>query len=186
MRMTVDFPSQKNIKQRFAETIAWCSTHALLNDPENSLRTPNLKPEDYDVWFDTTAKERVKGVEVLAARRSELLQGQDLKIDNLAAIVRKGRLVIYWPTANASDPASGVVSKGLYSEWESCPPWDTWLFHIAESASDHEYLVTWIPTIFLKLAQEGIYANPTECLSWATSDATQPFLQYLNQLGLLV
>jgi hypothetical protein len=46
------------------------------------------------------------------------------------------------------------------------------------------YLLSWIPSEFVALADVGINANPEQCLQWVV-DVEHEFIQQLQQEGLL-
>ena len=91
--------------------------------------------------------------------RSSLIKSQPLREDVTPPSQLRGRLLIYVPSENVSDGASGYASNGFFDacDW---PPWDLWLHY-----SDRT-LISWVPEILFPLAQAGIDANPVECLRW--------------------
>jgi ferredoxin len=95
---------------------------------------------------------------------SQLLAAEGPFDSNLVLSQKSGRLLIYNPWENVADGASQVSSLGFF-DINDAPPWDTWI-HYAEGR-----LVSWVPNELIKLAQDGIDANPVQCIQWADESA---------------
>jgi hypothetical protein len=58
-------------RRSLAETIAWCTAHATLADPEHCLRTPALRPSLFE--YTQSLAERQVCFSTLIQARSQLL-----------------------------------------------------------------------------------------------------------------
>jgi hypothetical protein len=94
-----------------------------------------------------------------------------------------GRLLVYFPHADLCDGAAEVESRGFF-DVHNCPPWDTWVATFEDAGADHDasygvYLVAWVPSELMALADAGIAVNPEECIAWLdqTSVAAWPLIR---------
>lgn len=124
---------------------------------EHQLRSAALKPEG-DIGEPMTDGERASIVSGVVSARSELVSIHEDNTGNRWQGL--GKLLIYTPCENVADGASRYASKGLFDA-NDAPPWDSWVHY-----SDGE-LICWIPTALVSLAQDGIDANPVQCIRWA-------------------
>jgi hypothetical protein len=128
---------------------------------QDQLRSPQLKPRNA-LGEDITEAERQQIVTEVISRRSKLLASdRTIEIGHVYP-EELGRLLIYYPAEHVADGASRYASKGFYDPFDA-PPWDLWVLH------EQGELLSWVPAILIPLAQEGIDANPVDCIRWADS-----------------
>lgn|SRR5574341_1551232 len=197
------YPSELQIKQRLAETIMWCAARAEVDNPQNSLRTPELNPGGFSGWGEPilTLRQRIAVVESLAEKRKTLLHHENLPVSEPSTVPGGGRLLYYDPDTNLFDSAAEAASSGFF-DGDNRPPWDTWLFYINEGRHKTKdgqgkeyvyvcsYLLAWIPHQLGDLADYGIRVNPEECIRWASDPgllelSDYQFLRMLNEMTLL-
>ena len=186
---------------RLAETIAWCSERAAPRtlpvlgwqapDIETTLRTPELRPPEYDpdgrlVW-------NPRMVEHASRRRAELLREQGRYPPAPAANPAGGALLVSWPGGTFDCGISRTESEG-YLDHHDVPPWDTWVWPFAEPGQPPrqeaiENLIAWVPPPFIGLAAAGAAINPVGCLFLAREytawNCDVPLLRQLDAAGLL-
>jgi hypothetical protein len=100
-----------------------------------------------------------------------------------------GRLLIYFPESDLACGAAEHETEG-YFDVHNVPPWDTWVTYIKEPgrnsvSGDDEYLIAWVPPVFVNLVNNGIYVNPEECIQWL-SDTSVELARTLRAENLLV
>jgi hypothetical protein len=175
-----------------AETVLWCSRQNLTassDDPDylrnremlkrlifkevdfaalsplsSQLRSPELEPEVSVGESYSRQEECEASFSSVIARRSHLLATEGALDSNLVLPQRSGKLLIYHPWENVADGASQVSSLGFF-DINDAPPWDTWIHYIDGR------IFCWVPELLIKLAQDGIDANPVECIQWADESA---------------
>ncbi|MGE0871284.1 MAG: hypothetical protein AB7P03_22175 [Kofleriaceae bacterium] len=81
-----------------------------------------------------------------------------------------GRLLVYFPDVNLCCGAAEHESHGFF-DVENTPPWDTWIalgvdHNVTKTSPYRVYLVSWVPTELVELADAGIQANPEGCIRW--------------------
>ena len=175
--------SQINLfRARLAETIAWCDARADAADPKNSLRSPELTPEnwsldshgydDYD-WaydkakgWDYSLVSAMKIVDSISDRRSSLVAELNLRTASMPTNFSElGRLALMSIASNLSDGLSQDYSGGFY-DIEEMPPWSTWLWVLGEHSNhtDQTYpvVLSWVPSLFVPMAQKGMDVNAME------------------------
>ncbi len=102
-----------HFKSRLAEIVAWCAARTDAADPEESLRTAALRPNnlvldaqgnmDY-LW--RTEEEGIQAIRVLAEQRQRLLISEDLSPAPLPQALSSGRLLLCEPNASTWDGLS--------------------------------------------------------------------------------
>ena len=152
---------------RIAETIVWCDK--LLSQPEtpSSLRTENIKPRQLHDGCDHAVCE-------VGSSRHWLIEpgttNDQLNFPNLGG----GKLLTYFPDADLCDGAAEVESDD-FSDSFNCPPWDTWIAFFDDATGNDSYsryLLAYVPSQLIALADAGIEVNPEECIRWLdTTDA---------------
>ena len=161
--------------QRLAEAVAWCTTHASVERPATSLRSPELNPvaprteiQVGDRW------EGVGGlVETLIALRSRQLRNMPLYPTLPAARPVDGQLLVHFPYLNLTDGSAAEASLGFLDGGDA-PPWDTWVWFGFDASrlepngdvSSAFYLVAWIPQAFIALVNAGVRVTLTDCVVW--------------------
>ncbi|MCW3052432.1 MAG: hypothetical protein JWN14_1602, partial [Chthonomonadales bacterium] len=99
-------PDMTQFSLLLAETIAWCRLHVSMDDPSQSLRTPQLRPTNLAItanqWgnFDYewgTVEEKQVLVSDLAVKRAQLLRAENAYPHTLQPDLAGGRLLIAAP-----------------------------------------------------------------------------------------
>lgn len=138
-----------------ADAQKWCSQKwGAVGETPQLLRTYALQPIPL-------AGDRKKVVASVILRRQIALT---LSRDELFLPQIEGRLLLYRPDDNLADGAAEVATYGFFDS-NNVPPWDTWVAYVYEATGDN-YLVSWIPSQFVALAEAGIQANPERCVCW--------------------
>jgi hypothetical protein len=144
------------LRQALADTVAWCSTRAVLADPQSSLRGEPFGSRSTCV-IDTAF------VLEVARWRSGRAESQPTVGEP------GGRLLAYFPDLNLCDGAAEAESSG-YLDVENCPPWETWVALLEDTSTQdsgrRRVLISWVPSVFIPLASAGIRVNPEECIVW--------------------
>jgi hypothetical protein len=124
----------------------------------HQLRSPVLQPSRGR--FPSNRSEQAQIVGNVSERRAVQLRLERRYPLSLLERLEGGRLLLYAPDENCSDGASQYASKGFF-DVENIPPWDTWVCFFGQ------YLVSWVPSPLVELANQGIDANPEQCILWA-------------------
>lgn len=188
----------EEFRKRLIETQTWCAARIDMVHPDTSLRSPLLRPTgthgDDERMTNITwgsLAERREMVAALTSQRADLLaQAGQVPAPSLIPAI-KGRHLAYDPDSTLSDGAAWVASKGFF-DGDNTPAWDTWiayidtetpgnLFTLARFAS---FLVSWVPQDLVDMVEYALWANPEECIQWA-SDIDIPFIHRLRAVGLL-
>lgn len=169
--------------QRVAETVTWCSPRANPSDPRHSLRSEEIGNEEIKDW--DTEKNYVICMKWIAQHRQCNLPTAAL----LAATpdLCGGRFVLFFPDSNLADGAAEDASRGFFDTFNT-PPWDAWVAFVSGDGNSGDenlnrcrtnYLVAWVPPVFLEVAASGIRVNPEECIQWLdeTDVSLAKFLQ---------
>ena len=185
-------PLPPEATRAFAETVLWCSRQKLTtssDDPEylrnrdilkrlifkevdfaalsplsSQLRSAELQPAGSMEDGYSRQEECEASFAKVVSLRSQLLAAEGEFDSNFVLSQKSGRLLIYNPWENVADGASQVASLGFFDP-NDAPPWDTWI-HYAEGR-----LTCWVPEQLIGLVQDGIDANPVECIQWADESA---------------
>lgn len=173
----------------------WCEMHASINSPKSSLRTRALCTQsvEWDKHLDESMMSEDEWKTItkdVMLRRGELMQSASRSPQLSKDYQTKGRLLAFQCATSLHDGSSQYSSDGLFDLVDS-PPWDTWILFATDgyvtepfnaSVEDEGYLISWIPSPFIDLAQKGIDTNTTECLKWIV-DANTPLSIKLKELG---
>lgn len=157
-------------------TIQLCTSRLPTSTPGITLRTPLLSPDP----FASNGKAIVRSV--MSRRRYYFSELNKTPATSLA----KGRLLVYWPNGNLADGASANETNGFF-DVDNIPPWDTWVAYFYESGQSNyqsNYLVSWIPEVFIELASSGIEVNPEQCISWLDEVKDSPILRLLQEAAI--
>jgi hypothetical protein len=77
--------------------------------------------------------------------------------------------MVYFPDADLCCGAAEVESEGWFDVFNT-PPWDTWVGFFRDDLPDTDayanYLVAWVPPVFLEHVARGIEVNPEQCIRW--------------------
>jgi hypothetical protein len=149
-----EHPDYALIKELYR--LADSGTLALLG---HQLRSDALRPP-LDMW-DHFSEEAVKeAVAHVIAKRSQILRQAGADSEAMIDGAPSGKLLLYYPHENLACGAARYSSNGFFDD-NNVPAWDTWVQY------ENKTLVSWVPTILVSLVQEGIDANPEQCIEWA-------------------
>ena len=153
---------------RLSQTVAWSIHRADPANPRESLRNPHHCPRTLAPDYFAAVREVTGGPWRDGPRRARGLAG--------------GRLLVYFPDADLTDGAAALES-GRFFDVFNTPPWNTWVAFATDHAAPHDwnanYLITYVPPVFLKACSAGIAANPEECIVWL-EDADVAFREILR------
>lgn len=153
------------------ETIHWCASRATLDAPATCLRTPGFQPRmmvdaDRFQMMDRVISERRDAVRGRPPRALPPREGGPLQ---------GGRLLVYFPDDNTCDGAAQLATRG-YLDVDNIPPWDTWVGMFREDpespTQSPDYLIAWVPPVFLDAVAQGIFVNPEVCIQWLEDSTT--------------
>jgi hypothetical protein len=166
-----------HFNQRLAETIAWCCGRAAASYPKHSLRYDSLCP-------GILSATRADAVLTVLGYRESWLRQANIKPIAKDRELRLGRLLCYFPDADLADGAAEVASDGFF-DIHNVPPWDTWVGLYRSDlreASFREYLISYVPGMFLEQATKGVEVNPEQCIMWLY-DSDTPIGNVLRSEG---
>ncbi len=187
-----------------AETIAWCSSRASVDDPANSLRTPDLLPRglrysyaqhSYTCLEPQLRQKDVPQLQVIvntvAGKRAERLREQHQYPEAPANSLQGGLLLFYDPYENLEEGSEEDATNGWF-DLNAVPPWDTWMFFVKTDADRSvrvppwydTWLVCWVPSEFVELAHAGLITSTTDCILWA-DELDNSFLKELREAGII-
>jgi len=200
-----------SFRRTLAETIAWCRLKYSEDSPPVAYRSPELLPAsglrtttearldslpDSRLWRDdyyyrNLEEDRRLIVQSLCDKRSRLLSRSQGILQARAQGFAQGRLLACSPDGSVWDAASQAASEGFFDEGD-LPPWDTWMLYQPQKVESdnpgkedsHYTLFSWVPPHLIELVEEGIRANPVDCIQWASSLRTE-FTRHLRSLGLI-
>jgi hypothetical protein len=145
--------------RRLGATVAWCLPRANPADPRGCLRHDYLRPRPLSPNYFAAVGH------VASSREHKLGRDRRRHEPPLAG----GRLLVYFPDADLSDGAAELETNGYFDVFNT-PPWDTWVAFASDGAgadsSYGNYLVAWVPPVFLGAAAAGIDVNPEQCIAW--------------------
>jgi hypothetical protein len=157
-------PSKTDEWRRGMELLIEANPSALVL-PNNALRSPALDPgESIGETLPESVREGI--VQGVIRKRSRLVAEQGSFDVEKVIRGRAGRILICVPEENVADGASQAGSSGFFDP-NDVPPWDTW-FHYSDSA-----LFCWVPSVLVSLVENGIHANPVDCIHWADENELQ-------------
>ena len=170
----------EQFKVHLAQTIFWCAPRADKVKPATSLRTMELRPRQLE-------ENRSSAVDTVARAR-ELFAGVNIRNATVSSELGGGRLLIYFPNYDLACGAAEQETAGFF-DVNNVPPWDTWVAYVQDEqpnieAFDGEYLIAWVPPVFVQLANEGIAVNPEQCIQWL-SDTSVELAKILRAENLL-
>jgi hypothetical protein len=85
-----------------------------------------------------------------------------------------GQLLFFAPGLSLWDGGSHVYTNGFFGGADE-PPWDTWVCYIEDDEEYNRpknltqrtsYLISWIPALFVEVAEEGVNASMGGSLFW--------------------
>ena len=146
-----------SIAMRLSQTVAWCEQRANVDEPATSLRRIERR---------TLPTDRADDIHGVAIDRANALSGQSLALD-AGGWRSRGRLLLYFPDLDTADGGAWSTSAG-YFDMHAAPPCDTW---VAVGRAPHlvphdAFLLAWVPTCFVALAEQGIMGESMGSLVW--------------------
>jgi hypothetical protein len=159
--------ANKDASSALAETAVWCSrkpsqTNKFRSptlDPSALLEVPALEQIGIAAFVDAKRHSYQRATESIKRRRSELLRSACIPMASSATAEMKGRLLLYDPMETVSDGAAAASSSDFF-DVEDAPPWDTWFWYAGGT------IFCWVPELLVSKAQDGIDANPVDCIRW--------------------
>jgi ferredoxin len=156
------------VLKALCETVAWCLSRSVHSDllrsrelnPSEPLRVSPYEELGIDVWIEEKRKSYKQAIYAINEKRSTLLRDAQIEISDLATAQSKGKLLLYEPLETVADGAAAVSSKGFFDVDEDAPPWDTWFLFSGNA------IFCWVPESLVQDAQDGIDANPVDCIHW--------------------
>jgi hypothetical protein len=158
------------ILRAISEAMTWYS-HKQLSG--KSFRSPELDPlaildipdsshslESIEVWIEKKRDCYRRAVSWINQTRSEVLKAANIATVNAVDALSKSKLLIYEPLETVDDGAAEAGSMGFFDVHDA-PPWDTWFLY-----ADHAVFCC-VPEFAIHRAQNGIDANPVDCIRWA-------------------
>ncbi|MCY1043009.1 hypothetical protein OV208_16940 [Corallococcus sp. bb12-1] len=77
------------------------------------------------------------------------------------------------------------MATGGFFDDDNVPPWDTWVGQFREDPEmpqqSQDYIISWVPPVFVEAVARGIQANPEYCIQWL-EDSTTLMAQRLKDL----
>jgi hypothetical protein len=148
-----------------SEAVVWCEPRVNESDPEQSLRSAELRPpraaSEYDSLGGTP-----EAVEFVSERRRVALGS---RVNPSSMELRGGRLLAVEVDCQLAEGACEVASHGFF-DGNDTPPWDTWIVLVKDDTlpqgSGDRYLLSWVPQAFFSNVDDGIDASSTDCLWW--------------------
>ena len=167
------------LQQRLQETKSWCASRVQIR-ADHDLRSSELKPEvikksnesEYSFLLFGTAEQNEETINRLIEKRVALLASQSYSQE-----INKGQVLLFDPGQSLFDGAAEAATNGFFDD-NNVPPWDTWICYVRdEEARYGNYLLSWVPSHLVDLAEDGIQVNPEQCICWA-KDLGTSFLRH--------
>jgi hypothetical protein len=102
-------------------------------------------------------------------------------------------LLAYFPSDNLACGVAEAESKGFF-DVDNIPPYDTWVWMVSDTRLvvregekrevEANYLVAWVPSDFIQLANGGVVVNPEQCIVWLDT-LDDEFVRSLKRLKLM-
>jgi hypothetical protein len=158
------------VLRAISEAVTWCSYRQISGKPFRSLEldpftvldipdfSHNL--ESIKAWSERNRECYCRATSWINETRSELLKAAGIETFEAVDALSKSKLLIYEHQETVDDGAAEVASMGFY-DLHDAPPWDTWLLY-ADRA-----VFCCVPEFAIPRAQDGIDANPVDCIHWA-------------------
>jgi hypothetical protein len=145
--------------------MTWCSYKPFRSpelDPSAILNVPewSCDSEPISAWSNRKRNAYQHAIPWINGARSEHLKTANLKSFEAGDVVSNCRLLIYECQETVEDGASEAASLGFY-DLPDAPPWDTWVLY------RNGAVFCCVPDFAIPRAQDGIDANPVDCIHWA-------------------
>jgi hypothetical protein len=158
------------VLQTISEAVTWCFWRQLFErpfrslelDPSAILEVPEFPhdKESIKAWIERERDCYRRATSWINQTRSELLKAAGIETFEAADALSKSKLLIYEPLETVDDGAAEAASMGFY-DLHDAPSWDTWFLY-ADRA-----VFCCIPEFAVPRAQDGLDANPVDCIRWA-------------------
>lgn len=152
------------ILQVICEAMIWCSGKPFRSpelDPLAILDIPDFSHgQSIETWIERKRDCYSRAVSWINETRSEVLKEANIAPFDADDALSKSRLLIYEPLETVDDGAAEAGSMGFYDVHDA-PPWDTWFL-----CAGHTVFCC-VPEFAISRAQNGIDANPVDCIHWA-------------------
>jgi hypothetical protein len=135
----------------------------------------------YRVQMPGIQAEQQAAVDALAEERARLLQlakaypdpdERDVLVRDLSG----GRLLVCTGLDESVwDGAAQAESRGFF-DINDLAPWDTWICYVRPQGEDNgrtgqaPFVMSWVPSAFVRLVEDGIRVNPVGCIRWLEKD----------------
>jgi hypothetical protein len=125
--------------------------------------------------------EQQASVDALAEQRARLLQLANAypdpdERDVLVRGLSGGRLLVCTGLDESVwDGAAQAESQGFF-DINDLAPWDTWICYVRPQNDENDrtgqapFVMSWVPSAFVSLVEDGIRVNPVECIRWLEKD----------------
>jgi hypothetical protein len=161
---------QPALLQAISETVTWCFYRQLSDrpfrsmelDPSAILAVPEF-PQDMESikrWIEQKRDCYRRATSWINQTRSECLQAAGIETFDAVDALSRSKLLIYEPLETVDDGAADAASMGFY-DLHDAPPWDTWFLYADRG------VFCCVPEFAIPRAQDGIDANPVDCIHWA-------------------
>jgi hypothetical protein len=153
------------VSQTISEIVTWCSCKPLRSpelDPSAILDVPHWSHglEAIEAWIERKRDSYRRAISWIKETRSELLKRTNLKAFEALDALSRSKLLVYESLETVDDGAAEAASMGFYDVHDA-PPWDTWVLYADDA------LFCCVPDFAISRAQNGIDANPVDCIHWA-------------------
>jgi hypothetical protein len=184
VKTTIDI---EEFQLRLAQTIAWCSSRIVAEEPATCLRSFGLRPPGSDV-----AKRHNLPWDEIVTSISQVREKWLHYPGELPTGLADGRLLIASGITESLVCGAAEAESLGFIDGEDLPPWDTWLCYLRDEVpnqafpgqtSRYEYIVSWVPPEFFDFAQGAIEVNCAGCINWA-EDVDTAFTRQLREAGL--
>jgi hypothetical protein len=160
-------PSQV-VLQPLIEAATWCSLRSFYDnklrsselDPSAILSVPRTDEMSLAAWIDLKRHSYGSAVLRINQTRSQFLRDANVPLISWEQVRRNGKLLFYAPLETVDDGASEAGSQGFF-DIEDAPPWDCWFLNWEGG------IYSWVPESLVQIVQDGIDANPVDCIHWA-------------------
>jgi hypothetical protein len=159
--------------------MTWCSYKPFRGpelDPSAILNVPewSCDSEPISAWSKRKVDAYQRAIPWINVMRSEHLKTANLKKFEAGDVVSNCRLLIYECQETVEDGASEAASLGFYDLLDA-PPWDTWVLYRSGA------VFCCVPDFAVPRAQDGIDANPVDCIHWADWSRLDEDMSSVNQ-----